>query len=158
MAWRVFGEWIPTAGATDLSVYQKFKTTNNKILVAVRTWFVFYNDPSVTSIALKIYSNNGGSPGKLLYTSNSLTKSTIITSANGVRECYFEFNSGNGVHLKGGDYYHLVFSAVGYTGDSSAHIAWMKAYPDPVYTGGWSTTHENLGIAPYQMSFVGASL
>lgn len=151
--WKVYGNPILTADASA-GVSQRVKFNSDVILKACRVWLIVYNNPSFTSMNMKIYSDRGGSPQKLLYTStNSLTKAQIVTLANGIKEVYFEFDP---QHFDGSDYYHFVLFGTGYTGTSSAHLAWKKAWPDPVHNANYTASVENLGIAPYAIYFIGA--
>lgn len=159
MGWRVFGERWATSELTDTTKAQKFKPNDDMLLLAVRTWVIVYNNPTYTSLNMKIYSNNAGSPGTLLHTSDNVQlKADVCTLANGVKEIYFAFNAPQGVPLQASDYYHIVINGSGYTGSDSAHLAWMKAFPDPVYQTGISVTFENLAVSPYAMYFIGARL
>lgn len=156
MAWRVFGEWYSTAAMSDTSISQPVIFNDNLVLRSCRIWIIAYNDPSFTSLSMKIYSDNSGSPKKLLHTStNSPTKAEIITSTNGIKEIYFEFNY---PVFKSTDTYQFVLNATGYTGTSSSHLAWRKAWPDPVYRTNVTSTYPKLGVAPYAITFVGADL
>lgn len=160
MAWSVYGDNYSTSAMTDTSIFQPVTFGEDTILLAVRTWIILYNNPPFTSLNMKIYSNEtiGGSetPKKLLATStNSLTKSEIITLENGIKEIYFEFNY---PVFNGADIYSFVLNGVGYTGSDSSHISWMKAFPDPVYSSGYTPAIETLPYAPYQLYFIGSNL
>lgn len=159
MSWDLYGDVILTADIAALSARQKFKLTNNTLLLGLRAWLVFFNDPALTSLSMSIYSDSAGSPGTLLATSATITKASIITDLNGVKDVPFSFNSPKGVPLKSGTFYHAVLNANGYTGTSSSHIAWKKAWPDPAYTTGLGTIEvKGLGLSPRSLSFVGAKL
>jgi len=157
MGWRVWGERIDTADFSGTPrVFQPVKPNDNIVLLAVRTWVIFYNNPTLTNLTMKIYSNSGGSPLKLLHSSTTThTKAAMITLANGIKEVYFEFSN---VPLKSTDTYHFALAGSGYTGTGTTHIAWMKGYPDPIYKTGITTSFEFLVRAPYQMSIVAAEL
>lgn len=157
MTWTVWGQRFDTADFPGTTYFQKFKVQSDLYALAVRTWVIAYNNPTFTSISGLIYSDRNGSPGKLLFTSsNQITKAEMITQANGVKEIYFEFAPNEGIPLRAGDYFHLVLSVSGYTGDASSHLAWRKAYPDPVYSTGLPTTPEKIGIFPYAVTIEGA--
>lgn len=156
MGWRVWGDSYSTAALTDKSMYQQVTFQNNYIIRGVRTWLVVYNDPAFTSINMKVYSNEGGLPRKLLYTSsNVLLKADVHTLANGVKEVYFDFDNAS---FRSGDSYHFVINAVGYTGSDTSHLAWMKAFPDPVYQTGLTISFSGLLTFPYQIYFIGSEL
>ena len=158
MAYRVFGQRYDTSDLAATAISQRFKLTETSLILAVNVGIIFYNDPALTSLALKIYSDDNGSAKALLHTSTSRTKAAMISLDNGVRFVPFIFGSPRGVALRGGDWYHLVLSGVGYTGDSTSHIAWLKAWPDPVYDTGLTVTYPKLGIAPYQSVFIGKEM
>jgi hypothetical protein len=154
--WRVWGDPYTTAEMSNSSRHQKVEFDDNYILKAVRTWVIIYNNPTFTSLNMKVYSDNAGVPGKLLHTStNNLLKSEIHTLDNGVKEIYFDFNE---IPVRSGDIYHFVINASGYTGSETSHIAWMKAFPDPVYATGLTVSFSNLLYLPYQLYFIGSEL
>jgi len=157
MGWRVWGEQLTTADFSGTPrVYQAVKFNSDIILRACRTWIIFYNDPAITSVQMRIYSNNGGVPGKLIHTStNTLTKAECITLQNGVKEVYFDFNF---PVFKAEDTYHFVLWGNGYTGDSTSHVAWMRGFPDPVHTAGISAGYQYLLRYPFQIYFIGSEL
>jgi len=156
MSWRVFGETLNTADLTSPNKYQAVIPNDDIILIAARTWIIFYNNPTVTNLGMKIYSNDNGAPGKLLATSNVLTKAEIITLANGCREVPFTFNNFN---MRATDTYHFSLFGAGYTdGWPSAGLSWRKGWPDPVYTTNVVTTYTSVGVSPYALYLVGAEL
>jgi hypothetical protein len=152
-----YGECFETASMTDTSMSVRFTPGDETVLRALRTWLIFNNyTGSFTSMVGKLYSDRSGSPGALIATSsNSFSKAQIITENSGVKEIYFLFDD---ISLSSNLYYHLVINCSGYTATANSHIAWRKAWPDPVYRAGWSQTFENLGIAPYFLTVIGAEL
>lgn len=154
--WRVWGDDFSTAAMTDTSMYQRVTFDRNYIIRGVRTWLIFYNDPALTNVNMKIYSDEGGLPRKLLATStNTLTKAEIITLENGVKEIYFDFND---FPVKQDNSYHFVINGTGYTGSVSSHVAWMKGYPDPVLDQTPAPSFSNLLTSGYQLYFIGSVL
>ena len=156
MGWRVFGDTLYTADIGAQNKFQKFKLNSNKLLLAVRTWFIFYNNPTLTSLKAEIWSDSNGVPGTKLHTSNSLTKAQMITLSNGIKEVYFEFNPDYGVSIHGQSYYHIVINGSGYTGNDSAHVAWMKDWPDQLYSDFYTPTTGNFAVGPFKLTFIGA--
>jgi hypothetical protein len=155
MAWRVYGEQIGTASLTS-GVSQRVQFNSNIVLRACRIWLIFYNNPALTNLTMKIYSDDRGVARKLLHSSTTtLTKAQIITLANGIKEIYFEFDY---PAFDADDIYHFVLTGTGYTGTDSTHIAWKHAWPDPVYTTGWTPSLMNLEVAPKAIYFIGSSL
>ena len=95
MGWKVWGEPLQTADLSgNLRVFQNVIPNRNIILRAVRIWIIFYNNPTITSLSMDIYSvDPDGNPKELLHSAtNSLTKAEMITDTNGVKEVFFEFN------------------------------------------------------------------
>lgn len=159
MGWTVYGDPYLAGELEDLSHFQTVQFQSDIVLRAVRTWVIVYDNPVFTSLSCKIYSNEtvGGdnSPRKLLATSTDVrTKAEIHTLANGIKEIYFNFND---VPLKGADLYNFVLQGTGYAPAGGSHLAWMKGFPDPVYTAGYTPTLESLAVAPYQIYFIGGA-
>lgn len=155
--WRTFGQQVFTADVGSQSVYQRFQVPKKYLLLSVKTWMIFYNNPTFSGLWIELWSDLGGKPGQLLKSSKVRLKSELLTKANGFLEIPFDFSAPLGVTLQASDWYHLVINASGYTGDASSHISWMKAFPDPIYDTGYTPTFENLSIAPYQLSMIGAA-
>lgn len=160
MGWKVYADEFTTADLTGVSKYQSVSFGSDLILVGVRTWIVVYNDPTFTNLNMKIYSNevisSVNTPKKLLATSTNVqAKSVIHTLPNGVKEIYFDFNY---PAFNGLDIYNIVINGTGYTYAASSHLAWMKGYPNPVYSGGYTPALETLPYAPYELYFIGANL
>lgn len=154
--WKVYADTVSTADAVGTTMSQKVDFNKNIILRACRIWIICYGNPNFTSLTMKIYSNDGGSPKKLLHTStNSPTKAEVITLDNGVKEIYFNFNY---PVFDADDSYHFVLQAAGYTYSDASHFSWKKAWPDPVYTTNWTPTSINLLTAPRAIYFIGSEL
>jgi hypothetical protein len=135
---------------------QKVRVEESKLILAVRTWLVF-NDPTFTNLRMCIYSDSAGVPGSKLSSSASRTKASIMSAAYAAKELAFKFNEPAGVALAGSTWYHLLLEADGYTADDNHHIAWRKDWPVPVYQG-FAPTAENLAVAPYAVTLLGANL
>lgn len=134
MSWRVFGNRFLTADFGGAPVhYQCFSPTEDMFLKAVQSWFIFYNNPTWTTLGMKIYSVKNSIPYQALYTADTNTASAdwLQTYHNAVRAGYFAFSSPP--PLKGGDIYALVPTFASYTGDQTAHIGWRKAFPKKIY-------------------------
>lgn len=156
--WKVYGNILETAeiNGTDKSQAMKIKMNSNSIVKAIRTWFVFYNDPVFTELRLRIYEDQGGVAGKLIATSsNFFAPADVQTDAYAHKGLYFELPD---IALKATQFYHVLPYAVGYTGNDSTHIAWSKAFPDPEYRDGLSLTFESMHVSPYRLAIVGAPL
>lgn len=159
MAWKVWGDRYETGELGDTGRDQPVIFNKDVVLLAVRTWIIVYNDPTFTSLNMKIYSDRAGVQGQLLHTSdNSFTKAEILTEDNGVREIYFEFNAPTGATLKGTDTYRFSLDGSGYVGTTGSHIAWRTAFPDPVYDTNITNDTSQLLVFPAALTFVGAEL
>lgn len=163
MGWTVWGDtWETTASMENTTLFQTVQFNTDVILRAVRTWIIYVENPTYTSLSMKIYSNeivgSTNTPRKLLYTSTDTRTPAEIKGetalAHGVREIYFNFAD---INLKGADKYNFVINAVGYAPSGDSHLAWMKGFPDPVYSTGYTPAIETINIAPYQMYFIGGS-
>lgn len=139
-------------------MFQTIKPVDDIILRAVRTWVVVYNAPTFTNLSMKIYSNNtesgSNAPGVLLHSSTTQWNlADLTTEDNAVKEIYFEFPD---VSLNGVDEYNFVVSADTYVYLESSHLAWRKAWPDPVYRAAYTPSRVNMGRAPFELYLVGA--
>lgn len=153
---KMYGEVLLTADFSSTRVFQKFKPSNNMILQGVTTQIIIYNNPTFTSINMKLYANRSGSPAGLIATStNSLLKAEIHTQAHAWKNVYFDFAD---FVLKADDTYHLVLSGSGYTGTASSHIAWKHSFPDPAYQTNVDMSLEALAISPFDLTIHGAIL
>lgn len=165
MALIVHGEIFETADFSSTNISMPFTPSVNLSLIAIRSTYISYNNPTWTgTMSLKIYSNSpSDEPDQLLATStNSWTKASIIaantntftTLNNAIFSIYFNFSNFN---LKSGVKYHLVTNGTLYTGSTSSHLAWKKAFPDPVYQVVTSTAQ--VGTVSYDITaFIGAEI
>lgn len=153
---RVYGEWLATADGSNLRVYQQFTPARNMVLRAARTSLIIFNNPTFTAVTMKVYSNSGGAPRSLIATStNSQLKADLHTLNHALKSTYFEFNY---LPLKADETYHMVLGISGYTGTTSAHIAWAHSYPRPAYTLNVDMTFPKLSISPFDLEIIGADL
>lgn len=131
MGWTLWADSYSTSEITDNSKSVAVTFGDDGVFRACRTWIIIYNDPTFTSLSMKIYSNNSsGSPRKLLATSTNVQlKADVHTLPNAPKEIWFEFDY---FPVQANEIYHFVLTGSGYTGSSSSHIAWVKGYPDPV--------------------------
>lgn len=162
-SWTIYGDpWLTTSDlengvlyqtATADAIYRADSGVDKGLLLAgVRTWVIVYGSPVYSTLQMKIYSSSGGVPDRVLYTSDSRTSVEITSAANAAREIYFTFSPG--AVLLSGSVYHFAITGTGYAPTSSSHLAWLKAYPDPVDKT-YTPTVEGINRAPYQMHFVG---
>lgn len=158
MGYRCWAERFVTADFSGAPVHsQKVIFTNSISLKAIRTRLVVYNNPALTAISMRIYSNVSSTPAQLIHTfTTTWSKNQITTYDNGARELYFEFT--NPVHLVGGDSYYFVPWITGYTGTDLTHIGWVKAFPDPYFSTGITQEAIQVNRYPYAIGFIGATL
>lgn len=158
MSGKVWGRVCLSGELSDQTMFQPVKPNKNMILRAIRTWLIFYNNPTVTSFSVDIYSDrpNGTQhePGVLLHSStNSQAKSSIITLDNGYKETYFTFDD---VNLNANTWYNFVLSASGYSYQANSYVAWRLGFPDPVYSTNLVVATSKLARFPFAMYLIGA--
>jgi len=131
VTFQTWGEPYLTADASNQRVFSPFKFTKNVLVSGFRYRIIFNNDPTLTSIGGRIFSDNGSTAPSALIASSTDTrpKSELNTLGNGIAESFVLFND---VPLRKDTTYHFLLTLNGYTGTSSSHVAWEKAYPDPV--------------------------
>lgn len=161
MAWDHIGKPISTAdaGAAVPNFYQKFQVTTgykNQLLRYVVAGLFFYNLPAFGTVKLELWSDNGGSPGRLMAESDTYTQAECNTDNFAYRIMGFTFSPD--VALKKNTYYYLTVKPSAYTGDASSFIAWRQSFPDPQYPSGITLTLEFGAKYPYDASFVTADL
>lgn len=158
MGYRCWAERFVTADFSGSPVhYQKAVFSETMALIAVRSRFVVYNNPTMTTLSMRIYSSVSNAPSALLHTFDTTwTKAQMTAYDHGAREVYFEFTQPR--HLVAGDTYFFVPWISGYTGNDTSHIAWVKSYPDPFYTTGVTNEGVKAATMPYSIGFIGGAL
>lgn len=160
MGWTVWARPFESGQLSNTTYRQPFRMNTDTIVIAVRTWFVVFNDPTFTSLNAKIYATDaqvedGTFPAtRLLHTSDSRTKAELFTLPYGVKETYFKFEPT--APLQAGTWYNLVINGVGYAPTSSSYLAWKHSYPDPVLQG-YTPARETINQSPFQIYFIGAN-
>lgn len=155
MTWRHYADEFVNQELENRNRYLRFCPARNTVLIAMRTWLVLYNPPAFTNLRANLYSDRSELPGGLIATStNSWSRDDLLISSNyGAKEIYFEFSPK--ISLQENLCYHFVLSADNYTYSEDSHLAWRKAWPDPIYG---TATFENLLRSTYMFSVVGADL
>lgn len=157
MAYTNWAEQLFTSHFSGSPVFfQPVRFNRDLILHGVRSTVNFYNNPTLTSLEMRVYTYKSQTPRQLIVTSSVQLKSACITEANGARDIPFFFSPRHS--FIGGDWYAFVLWANGYTGDETSHIAWMKDFPDPVNPTGLTLGMEDIAGAPFRLSFIGANL
>jgi len=157
--WAKTLETADLAGST-LGVFHKFRPlTNNKILRAIRSAFIIQNDPTFTHVKMRLYGiNHLGLPGALIAESNGggLTPAQI-TSVQPVvfLDTWWEFDY---LRLREDVWYFLVPYDPTYVKTDSAHLAWVKDFPDRIYPTNNPVNRFSAGIVPHGISYITAGL
>lgn len=157
MTWRILGKPIATAEMNTSQVYQRVKipALTNMLIRGVNVGLIVYNNPAFTSVHLDLYDDDSGVPGKKIAQSNSYSKAQIHSLPHAYKVVGFTFMD---VAVRGGSYVHFALGAVGYTGNSSSHLAWRNAYPDPQFPTGISTDAAHADNHPLEVCLVGSEL
>lgn len=141
----MIGKPISTAdmAAATPAVFQGFGIPSSeapKVLKGVGVGLIFHA-ALFTNLSLEIWSDQGGSPARLLATSTTTwTKAQIDTQfANSYKALSVGFDFAP-FALKPGAKYHLAVRATGYTGNDTNHIGWRRLYPDNPYASAYSIT------------------
>lgn len=156
----VYGRPVETGAelTSGSSVYQPFKINKDLILIGMRHWIIFYDNPTVDNLRCSLYADDFSSgvhlpSTKIVESTKVWSKSEIITEANGHFEIYYDFPE---IPLQENTYYHFVFNADTYSPSAGAHVAIMLGYPDWVYTTGITVAVTSLETSPYALSLIGA--
>lgn len=153
--WTHYGDEFSTSDLTTKSRYLRFSPDRNIVMKAMRTWIILYNPPNFTDLTCKLYADVAGMPAGLIASSTTMwDKADLLTTQNyGAKEIYFDFSPT--ISLNETLYYHFVLSASNYTYADQSHLAWRKAWPDPIYG---QATFNSLLRSHYMFSLVGADL
>lgn len=159
MGWRMLYKPIFTAdnAAAVPTIAQKFRIAadqDSKILAGLVAGVIWYGNPVFDLVKMEIWTDKGGSPGRLLATStNSFTKAQLLTLGTPNNSGYsilgFTFPR---IPLKAGMYYHAVVRFTGYTGVEGSHAGWRQSYPDPQYRAGLVLESTDAAKYPFEMS------
>lgn len=152
--WTRWGEVLVDADTSGKRVFQSIVLPKNSVLDRVRTEFEYYNDPNFTSIHLKLYSGTNATPGKLIATSDSRTKTEIdvlMTEVYGRFETYFDFSTP--VALRAGVEYFLVVNGVWSSFTDSSHLRWNKGHPDD---SRGSNSTKTIASGPFRYELIGS--
>lgn len=157
--WDMVGKPISTAdmAAVIPTVFQPFGIPSlalPQVLKGIGVGLIFHAS-LFTNLTMEIWSDQGGSPAKLLATSTTTwTKAQIDAefTTGSYRFSYVGFDFA-GFAMKPGATYHLAVRATGYTGDDTNHIAWRHVYPDNPYAAEFSITPveaRKAAVMPYE--------
>lgn len=156
MSWIVYADPFETAtqladGSFDIYVDSVFP--DDIILTRARAWFVLFNDPTVTSLKMRIYNTRDV---MLAESTNAITKAELLTTEiHGHKECGFIFDN---FRIRAGETYRFRVYATGYTYSTGSFVAWSRSYPDPVYRLNADLTYTGLLKSAYRLYFGGADL
>lgn len=154
MALTVYADPLTDADlttATGKSI--RFTPGKNIVMEGCFTFLVMNNVGTFTNLAINLYSDRDGSPGTLIQqSSRKWNRSDLVTTYNNGLK-YVGFDMGTKISLNKDTYYHLVLSASSYTFSESAHLAWEKAWPDPIY--GQPASWNDLDNNSYKFGIIG---
>lgn len=160
--WTNWAETLETAdlSGSNITVYQKFRSIDgNKILRAIRSYFIFQNLPTFTNLKFRLYSVTfDGRVGALISESNGggiLLADVPSLNPVVMKDKWWEFDY---IKLRENVWYAIAPYDPTYVRTGTKHIAWRKDYPDPVYR-----TNNNPGLVTaakqsHSLSFVTADL
>lgn len=158
MGWSVYGEVLSPSDidGTTLRVAQKVTFNANVVVKACRAWFIVYNNPTFSTLGFDVYADDNDSPGAFMFSTTTRSKAELITLNNGIKEAYFELND---EAFTGTDSYWFAPKVTGaYVGNETSHLAWKKAWPDPVYRTSVDSGATMIAVAPYDIYFIGSEL
>jgi hypothetical protein len=152
--YTVYGDPIESFG-THQSI--RFKPTEKNFVVSgAFTWLIVNNVSTWTNLRLHIYSDRNSRPGAIIVSSTtSYDHAHVMQDFNsGVKYLGFSFSSITSLNKN--TYYHLVLSADDYTYSDNSCLAWLKAWPDPIYNQ--PATFNSFAGSSYMFGIVGAEL
>lgn len=140
---------------TPPTFFHRFTPTIFLELKAVRLWVVKYGTPTLDALGceLRSYDSVGGGRTLIQAAQNVWQLSEISSDNYGVKEVYFDWL--NPILLKKGVEYTINLTLDNYVGDATNHIAWVRAWPDPIVAFSGSTTYINLNKFPFQVGLIG---
>lgn len=153
---RLLGKPIYTADNLNSAptVSQKITKSSDVLVDGFSIGVIQVGNPNYTSIQALVFADRAGSPGKLLYSSNAVTKAKICQGSDnswGV----FAFTFASPIPLNGGESYHIALFMNGiYTGADISHIAWQTGHPDPIYKTGVTIDQVNAAKMPLHISAI----
>lgn len=159
MGWRMIYKPFFTAdnSAAIPPMAQKFRLPadqDSKILAGLAAGVIFYGNPAFTAVKMEIWTDKGGSPGRLLATSTTeYAKAAILTLGGAGNSAYSQLGFAfPRIPMRAGMYYHAVLRFTGYTGIEASHAGWRQSYPDPQYRGGLNIESIDTAKFPFEMS------
>lgn len=154
--WRKIINAYDTTDATTTSARQVITPADDITLVSIRAEIAQYDNPTWTSVTMKLYAFDGTNVRGLIANSfTSYTKAECFTLANGFKSLPFNFAN---VQLKAGTAYAVVVNFVGYSTSGDAYVGWTIDWPDTIYRSGFTPTLENGAIAPAKLEVIGDKL
>lgn len=155
MVWSVYAD--PLVSLPDPAVFCPLTIGRDIELWSIRTWVVFFNQPTFTEVKLGVYSDLDGKPGQLLFESTSsqtLDSVQSPASNSSAKEIFFSF--AQNPHLKSSGFYHICLTGSGYVFNEASFIAHKKAWPDPCYESGADLTDGRLlARLSYDVALIG---
>ena len=144
MSWEVFA--VPFYNNGDLEttdVSQSLICSEQKVLLAVRSWFVFFGSPSFNELKMRIHKSTANV--LVAESINSYVLDEIKTEDYAVKEIHFEFDK---ISFSKNCEYRFSLYSTGYVATANNHIAWRVDYPNPVYPVDFSEQIVRIGRYP----------
>lgn len=157
MSFGVVAETLLTADmtASPPTYFHRFNVNEMTELKAVRLWVVKYGAPSLGVLGLELRTGVNGLNGRSLISTSpkTWTLAQISASNYSCKEIYFDWTTCS--LLAPNVEYTLNLTATSYTGTETNHLAWVRAWPDPIVSFAESASAQKLGVFPFQVGIIG---
>lgn len=136
--------------------YQPIVLNEDVSIIGIRISMILFNNPVMTGLQCHVYTDRSGIPDRLIMSSTNTYDTADLTDlGNAARQFNFEFTP---KHFNSTNTFHVCLSATTYTGTDASHVAWVLAFPDPVYTADVTNEIRYLGQWPQEVLIIGAKL
>lgn len=156
MSFGLVGESLMTAdlAASPPTFFHRFSVPKMSELKAVRTWIVKYGAFTMGDLYMELRTGYGANNVRVLLARSTKKYSfaDLNTANYSAKEIYFDWD--NAPILAPNVEYTLNLYATSYTGDDSAHLAWARAWPDPIVPITGNPPAEKLGIYPFHVGLI----
>jgi hypothetical protein len=155
VSWSIYAERLESADLSGSKFQKFFSSTENYFIAGVRSWFVVFGNPQLERLRLYVYELNvdGTLGAEIARSQTSFDLADLKTDTYAAKELYADFSPK--CFLNKNDSYAVVPKAEVYVADASNHIAWVRAWADPVTN--YTPTYVDLAVAPFKVQFVGAT-
>ncbi|WP_374029775.1 hypothetical protein [Bdellovibrio bacteriovorus] len=151
---QVYADPLLSPDTTD--VFQILKCKKDVYLRGVRARLVVYNDPDFSGLKCSLRTVKNGMPASVrAISSNTLSKAEITTTGNGLREVYFEFELPYGFRILENEEIAICIEVQDYIPAADSYLAFVRAWPRPVYIPSFDPTPFNQNQAPFYLGVIG---